>query len=66
MDCTIDDVKRMVLGLGLRDMVVRISGDARLEDIEDALLRTQRKTYKPCLVLANKSDLEGDPGGSPP
>jgi ribosome-interacting GTPase 1 len=56
LGCTIDDVKRMVLGLGLRDLVVRIRGDASLEDIEDALLRT-RKTYKPCLVLANKSDL---------
>jgi ribosome-interacting GTPase 1 len=61
MDCTIEDVKKRILGLGLKDIVVRIQGDAGLEDIEDALLRTQRM-YKPCLILANKSDLEGDPG----
>ncbi len=58
--CTIEDVKKMVLGLGLRGVIVRIQGDASLEEIEDALLSI-RKIYKPCLVLANKSDLEGDP-----
>ncbi|MEM2226577.1 MAG: TGS domain-containing protein [Candidatus Bathyarchaeia archaeon] len=58
--CTIDDVKKLVLGLGLRGMIIRIQGNVSLEEIEDALLSI-RKIYKPCLVLANKSDLGADP-----
>ncbi len=56
IDCDIGDIEKLLREYGLINATIRISGDARLNDIEDALLESTA-VYKPTIVVANKSDL---------
>lgn len=57
VDCSMDEVESLLRSYHLNDAVVKISGDVRLDDIEEAVFETT--TYKPALIVANKLDLPG-------
>ena len=54
-DATPEDVRRLLTEYGIRRAVVKIYGEATLDDVEDALF--EGLVYKPTLILANKADL---------
>jgi len=58
VDCGIEGVQRLVRQYGLNNALVRIGGETRLNDVEDALLEST-SIYKPTIVAANKLDLPG-------
>jgi ribosome-interacting GTPase 1 len=51
------DVEDLLREYKIHDAIVRISGDVRLEDVEDAIFETT--IYKPAVIAANKLDLKG-------
>jgi hypothetical protein len=55
LDCSMNDVEALVRDYNLHDAIVRISGDVRLSDVENAIFETT--TYKPAVIIANKLDL---------
>ena len=57
LDCSMQDVEDLLRSYKITDAIVRISGDVRLDDVEDAIFETT--TYKPAVVVANKLDLKG-------
>ncbi len=57
LDCSMQDVEDLLRSYKITDAIVRISGDVRLDDVEDAVFETT--TYKPAVVVANKLDLKG-------
>jgi len=57
VDCNIRDVEDLLRQYKIHDAIVRISGDVKLEDVEDAIFETT--TYKPTVIAANKLDLKG-------
>ena len=54
---TLEDVKRLLAGYGVRSAVVKVYGEATLDDVEDALF--EGLVYRPAVVIANKADLAG-------
>lgn len=54
---TVKDVENLLRSYRVIDAVVKISGQVTLDDVEDAIFGSS--TYKPALVLANKSDVRG-------
>jgi ribosome-interacting GTPase 1 len=57
LDCSMQDVEDLLRSYKLNDAIVRISGDVRLDDVEDAIFETT--IYKPAVIVANKLDLKG-------
>jgi ribosome-interacting GTPase 1 len=57
IDCNMRDVEDLLKEYKIHDAIVRISGDVRLEDVEDAIFETT--IYKPAVIAANKLDLRG-------
>ncbi len=53
--CSFREVEEMLKNYNFTDGEVRISGDAALNDIEDAIFETT--VYKPAVIVANKRDL---------
>jgi len=58
LDCNIGDVQTLLTEYVLSNAVIRIVGEARLNDIEDALLEATT-VFKPTIVAANKLDISG-------
>ena len=58
--CNFRDVEELLKGYNVTDAFVKISGEATLDEIEDAVF--QSTTYKPAVVVANKVDLRGAEG----
>jgi len=56
VDCTFRDVEELLKSYRITDGVVKISGEATLDEVEDAIFEST--IYKPSLVVANKMDLE--------
>jgi len=54
LGCSERDVAELLAGYGVRHALVKIWGEATLDDVEDALLR--KLVYKPAVVVANKLD----------
>ena len=50
-----NDVEDLLRSYKMHDAIVRISGDVKLDDVEDAIFETT--TYKPAVIVANKLDL---------
>jgi ribosome-interacting GTPase 1 len=60
IDCTFREVETALRDYNVNDAFVKIYGDAKLSDIEEAVF--QSMVYKPTIVIANKIDLKGAEG----
>jgi len=58
IDCGSTDVEALLRSYGLHNVAVRIWGEAKLEDAEEAVLESSM-SYKPSIIVANKMDLAG-------
>jgi len=54
VDCTLDDIRRMLESYRINSAVVKVRGKVALDDIEASLFSST--VYKPALILANKTD----------
>jgi len=54
VDCTLRDVEGLLRGYRILDAVVKVYGEATLDDVEDAIFEST--VYRPALIVANKSD----------
>jgi small GTP-binding protein len=57
VDCSFKDVEELLKSYRVTDAFVKISGEATLDEIEDAIF--QSTVYKPAIIVANKIDLKG-------
>jgi hypothetical protein len=57
LDCTMKDVEALLKSYRVMDAVVKISGEATLDEVEEAIFGST--TYKPAIIVANKIDSEG-------
>jgi hypothetical protein len=57
VDCTFKDVEELLKTYHVTDAFVRISGDATLEEVEEAVF--ENTIYKPAVIVANKADVKG-------
>jgi ribosome-interacting GTPase 1 len=57
VDCTVKDVEQLLKSYRIIDAVVKISGEVKLDDVEDAIFEIT--IYKPAVIVANKVDLMG-------
>jgi hypothetical protein len=55
VDCNLKDVENLLKGYRISDGVVKIYGEATLDDVEDAIFEST--IYRPTLVIANKIDI---------
>lgn len=55
---TLDDVKELLYGVGIRNAVVKIIGEATLEDVEEQAIN--ESVYKRGFVILNKFDMKTD------
>lgn len=60
VDCNFRDVEELLKSYRVTDALVKICGDATLDEIEDAIY--ERTVYKPAVIIANKADLKGAEG----
>lgn len=60
LDCTFRDVEELLKSYNVRDGVVKIHGEATLDEVEDAIFETT--LYKPAIIVANKIDIDGAEG----
>ena len=56
LDCTVKDVEELLRSYRVNDAVVKISGEATLDEVEDAVFEST--VYKPAVIVANKADVE--------
>jgi ribosome-interacting GTPase 1 len=54
VNCNLRDVEDLLKGYRIIDAVVRIYGEASLDDVEDAVFEST--TYRPSIIVANKTD----------
>jgi len=55
LDCNLKDVEKLAQSYGIRNALLKIFGETKLEDIENALLENKR-IFKSAIILANKTD----------
>jgi len=55
IDCTSKDIEELLKAYRIRDAIVKIQGEAALDDVEDAIFEST--VYRPAIILANKADL---------
>lgn len=55
--CSMGDVKELLRSYRITDAIVKIYGDAALDEIEESIFESS--VYKPSMVIANKIDLDG-------
>ncbi len=55
VDCTLDDIRRMLESYRINSALVRVRGKVALDDIETSLFSST--VYKPTLIVANKVDV---------
>ncbi|MGB9778402.1 MAG: OBG GTPase family GTP-binding protein [Candidatus Bathyarchaeales archaeon] len=55
-DCTIKDVEELLRSYKVNDAVVKIYGEATLDNVEDAIFEST--VYKPTIIVANKIETE--------
>lgn len=56
VDCTARDVEKLLRSYRIMDAVVKIYGEATLDEIEESIFEST--VYKPAVIVANKIDLE--------
>ncbi len=52
--CTLKDVEALLKGYRIQDAIVKIHGEAILDDVEDAIFEST--IYRPAIIVANKAD----------
>jgi ribosome-interacting GTPase 1 len=60
VDCNFKDIEQLLKNYNVTDAFVKISGEATLDEIEDAIFEST--VYKPAIIVANKIDLNGAEG----
>jgi len=55
VDCNLKDIENLLKSYRISDGVVKIYGEATLEDVEDAIFEST--IYRPAIVIANKADV---------
>jgi hypothetical protein len=60
VDCTFRDVEDLLKSYDVADGVVKIHGEATLDEVEDAIFEST--VYKAAVVVANKIDIDGAEG----
>ncbi len=55
LECTSKDVERLLKSYGIRDAIVKIQGEATIDDVEDAVF--EGTVYRPAVVIVNKIDI---------
>ena len=55
-DCAFKDVEELLKSYSITDAVVKIHGEAFLDEVEDAIFEST--IYRPAVIVANKMDLE--------
>jgi len=55
LDCKLKDVETLLKSYRVSDGVVKIYGEATLDDVEDAIFEST--IYRPAIVIANKTDI---------
>ncbi len=58
ISCTPEQIRQLLRNYDMKNVLVRIYGNATIDDIEDAILENVA-LYKPTMVVANKIDLPG-------
>ena len=56
VDCNLKDVKELLKSYRIADAVVRIYGEATIDEVEEAIFEST--VYKPAVIVANKTDLD--------
>ena len=56
LDCTLRDVKELLRSYRINDAVVKIHGEAALDEVEEAIFEST--VYKPAVIIGNKIDLD--------
>ncbi len=56
VNCTLKDVEDLLKSYRVMDAVVKIHGEATLDEVEEAIFEST--VYKPAIVVANKIDLD--------
>lgn len=54
INCNLHDVEELLKGYRILDAIVRVYGEATLEDVEDAIF--ENTVYRPAIIVANKAD----------
>jgi len=54
VDCTMQDVETLLKGYRIRDAIIKIHGEAALDDVEDAIFEST--IHRPAIIIANKAD----------
>jgi ribosome-interacting GTPase 1 len=54
INCNLRDVEALLKGYRILDGVVKIYGEAALDDVEDAIFEST--VYRPAIIVANKTD----------
>jgi small GTP-binding protein len=57
VDCDMRDVEELLRSYRITDAVAKISGEATLDEVEDAIFEST--IYRPAVVVANKIDMKG-------
>jgi ribosome-interacting GTPase 1 len=57
LNCTFKEVDELLKSYRVSDAVVKIYGEATLDEVEDAIFEST--AYKPTIIVANKKDLDG-------
>jgi len=55
VNCTLKDVKELLKSYRITDAVVKIYGEATLDEVEEAIFEST--VHKPAVIVANKTDL---------
>jgi len=54
VDCTLRDVEDLLRGYRILDAIVKVYGEAIIDDVEDAIFEST--VYRPAIIVANKND----------
>lgn len=57
VDCTLTNVEELLRGYRISNAVVKIHGEAKLDDVEDSIFESA--VFRPSIVVANKQDVKG-------
>ncbi len=55
VECTSKDMEQLLKSYGIHDAIVKIQGEATIDDVEDAIF--EGTVYRPVIIIANKADI---------